>query len=183
MTGTVTSRPPGAAASGSAVTPKVETRLLPAECRTGTLPKAARDLVAEHLPPRGLASFVQDAPAVAGELVTSAVQHAPHGAVGFALKYADGVLRLEVEDGSPDNLLPRQPGSTKSAGGAGAVPLRHMGIPQERPQHEDDLVRVSCPVDGRRQRLTGCHGGMRRQVPGGLAQRGKARTGLSVPFA
>ncbi|QKV96995.1 ATP-binding protein [Streptomyces sp. NA02950] len=65
--------------------------------------------MAEHLQRWGLASFVQDARTVASELVTNAVQHAPYGVVGIAVKYADGELRIEVEDGSPDDPAIRQP--------------------------------------------------------------------------
>ncbi|MET8679589.1 ATP-binding protein [Streptomyces sp. NPDC004647] len=98
----------------SAETPHVAPReaaliLNPADrCQIETLPKAARNLVEEHLTRWNLASLIDDAKVVASELVTNAVQYAPCTAVGFALRYAEGALRIEVEDDSSEDPMLRQ---------------------------------------------------------------------------
>ncbi|MGP3952887.1 ATP-binding protein [Streptomyces sp. 7N604] len=73
-----------------------------------TLPKAARNLVDEHLTRWNLASLIDDAKIVASELVTNAIQYAPCRVVGFALRYAEGALRIEVEDDSSEDPLLQQ---------------------------------------------------------------------------
>jgi anti-sigma regulatory factor (Ser/Thr protein kinase) len=81
-----------------------------------TLPKAARELVAKHLPRWGLAALVEDAQIVASELVTNAVKCASCGTVGFALKCSGDVLCVEVQDSSPTEPVLRQAGSEEESG-------------------------------------------------------------------
>lgn len=107
MTGAVTSRVPSSHSPSSAVNREVTFCFTPAEGPLRTIPKTARDLVAEHLPRWALAALVDDVQLVTSELVTNAVQYAPYGDVGFALRRADGVLRVEVTDASPGHPLSR----------------------------------------------------------------------------
>ena len=88
-----------------------------------TLPREARDLTAEHLYRWGLERVVDDAQVVVSELVTNAVRYAPYGLVAFTLGYADGLLRIEVEDSSPEDPVLRCPADEEHGRGLQLVRL------------------------------------------------------------
>ena len=116
MTGTSTRRLWSADAPSLSPLREVRLEPVPVDREIETFPKAARDLVAEHLPRWGLTALVEDAQLVASELVTIAVKCVPHGTVGFALKYTGDALRIEVEDTSPTEPLLRRTSSEAESG-------------------------------------------------------------------
>lgn len=55
----------------------------------------------------GLTDVVDTVLLLVSELVTNAVQHAPHAGIGFAATQDEGLLLIEVQDGSSDPPVPR----------------------------------------------------------------------------
>jgi anti-sigma regulatory factor (Ser/Thr protein kinase) len=71
----------------------------------------------------GLTDVVDNALLLVSELVTNAVQHAPHAGIGFTATRDEGLLLIEVQDGSADApVLRHEPADMAESGrGLGLV--------------------------------------------------------------
>jgi serine/threonine-protein kinase RsbW len=91
--------------------------------RTGpAAPALARRALTRWLSARAINGLLSDAPLVVSELVTNSLRHAglPDAAtVRVSAQLADGVLRLEVEDGGTSGAVSRRTPNRDRGGGFG----------------------------------------------------------------